>query len=88
MFFIFRKLINNDHAYNELDMSTVLNVKIAMPAKSPDPKTDKMIFDTKGIEPPTYQPLPKLQYENFSTEKTSKQHEETLKQNTTLPATI
>ena len=34
--------------------------------KTPSPKSDKVIFDTKGIEPPDYQPLPKPRYESCS----------------------
>ena len=60
------KTRTDDHIYDELDMYSKLNVKTTMPAKSLSPKSDKVIFDTKGIEPPAYQSLPKPRYESCS----------------------
>jgi len=34
--------------------------------KTPSPKNDKVVFDTKEIEPPDYHPLPKPRYESCS----------------------
>ena len=34
--------------------------------KTPSPKSDKVIFDTKGMEAPGYQPLPVPRYESCS----------------------
>ena len=49
-------------------MYTMLNAKTATSAKTPSPKSDKVIFDTKGIEPPGYQSLSALhaRYESCS----------------------
>ena len=47
-------------------MYSRLNTKIAMSTKSPSPKSDKVIFDTKGNEPPDYQSLPAPRYESCS----------------------
>ena len=47
-------------------MYTRLNAKTAMAAKTPSPKSDKVIFDTKGNEPPGYQSLPAPRYERCS----------------------
>ena len=47
-------------------MYTMLNTKTTMPAKTPSPKSDKVIFDTKGNEPPGYQSLPAPRYESCS----------------------
>ena len=54
----------NDHIYNELDMYTMFNAKTATSAKTPSPKSDKVIFDTIGIEP--HQSLPVPCYESCS----------------------
>ena len=54
------------HIHNELDMYAMLNAKTAMSAKAPSPKSDKVIFDTKGDEPPAYQSLPAPRYESCS----------------------
>ena len=40
--------------------------KTAMSAKTPSPKSDKVIFDTEEIEPPGYQSLPAPRYESCS----------------------
>ena len=57
--------INEDvnHIYDELSMFTI---DPSIINKTPSPKSDKVIFDTKKIEPPAYQPLPKPRYENCS----------------------
>ena len=34
--------------------------------KTPSSKSDKVIFDTKGNEPPGYQSLPAPHYESYS----------------------
>ena len=47
-------------------MYTMLNVNTATSAKTPSPKSDKVIFDTKRIEPPGYQSLPAPRYESCS----------------------
>ena len=47
-------------------MYAMLNAKTAISAKTPSPKSDKVIFDTKGIEPPGYQSLPAPRYESCS----------------------
>lgn len=47
-------------------MYATVNKKIAMSAKTPSPKSDKVIFDTQGIEPPSYQPLPEPRYQSCS----------------------
>ena len=48
-------------------MYTMLNAKTATSAKTPSPKSDKVIFD-KGNEPPGYQslPAPHARYESCS----------------------
>ena len=56
----------NDHIYDELDMYTMLNAKTASSTKTPSPKSDKVIFDTKGNEPPGYQSIPAPRYEDCS----------------------
>ena len=62
----------NDHIYDELDMYTMLNAKTTMSTKTPSPKSDKVIFDTKGNEPPGYQSLPAPRYEDCSNPSLSK----------------
>ena len=47
-------------------MYAMLNEKTAMSAKTPSPKSDKVVFDTKGNEPPGYQSLPAPRYESCS----------------------
>ena len=54
----------DDHIYNELDMYTMFNAKTATSPKTPSPKSDKVIFDTIGIEP--HQSLPVPRYESCS----------------------
>ena len=56
----------DDHIYDELEMYAKLNVKTIMSAKTPSPKSDKVVFDTQGVEPPTYQPLPEPRYQSCS----------------------
>ena len=62
----------NDHIYDELDMYTMLNAKTTMSTKTPSPKSDKVIFDAKGNEPPGYQSLPAPRYEDCSNPSLSK----------------
>ena len=47
-------------------MYAMLNEKTAMSAKTPSPKSDKVVFDTKGNEPPGYQSLSAPRYESCS----------------------
>ena len=47
-------------------MYAMLNTKTTMSAKTSSPKSDKVIFDTKGIEPPGYQSFPASRYESCS----------------------
>ena len=48
-------------------MYTMLNIRSGKTsALTPSPKSDKVIFDTKGNEPPAYRPLPKPRYESCS----------------------
>ena len=59
----------DDHIYDELDLTMYekLNTAaITTSNKTPSPKSDKLIFDTKGIEPPAYQPLPDPRYQSCS----------------------
>ena len=55
-------------------MYTMLNIRGGISAKTPSPKSDKVIFDTKGTEPPDYQPLPKPRYESCSATSIEKSH--------------
>ena len=52
-------------------MYTMLNAKTATSPKTPSPKSDKVIFDTKGNEPPGYQSLPAPRYESCRLSATS-----------------
>ena len=56
-----------DHIYDELSLFTMKHMDPSIVNKTPSPKSDKVIFDTKGIEPPAYQPLPIPRYESCST---------------------
>ena len=53
-------------------MYSMLNTKTATSAKTPSPKSDRVIFDTKGSEPPGYQSLPPPRYESCSTSSIAK----------------
>ena len=56
----------DDHIYDELDAYAKLNEKTITSGsvKMPSPKSDKVIFDTSGIEPPTYQSLAEPRYQS------------------------
>ena len=56
----------DDHIYDELDTYAKLNEKTIMPdsVKMRSPKSDKVIFDTSIIEPPTYQSLAEPRYQS------------------------
>ena len=55
-------------------MYTMLNIRGSISAKNPSPKSDKVIFDTKGSEPPTYQSLPEPRYQSCSATSIEKSH--------------
>ena len=57
----------DDHIYDELHLYATLNAKTDTSTKSPSPKSDKVIFDTQGIEPPVYQQFPEPRYQICST---------------------
>jgi len=52
----------------------MLNIRGPTSAKTPSPKSDKVIFDTKETEPPDYQPLPEPRYESCSATSIEKSH--------------
>ena len=54
-----------DHVYDELSTFTMKHMDPLF-NKTPSPKSDKVIFDTKEIEPPVYQSLPAPRYESCS----------------------
>ena len=56
----------HDHIYDELGTYAKLNEKTITSGsvKMPSPKSDKVIFDTSGIEPPTYQSLAEPRYQS------------------------
>lgn len=47
-------------------MYAKLNEKTIMSTKTPSPKSDKVVFDTQGVEQPTYLPLSELRYQSCS----------------------
>ena len=53
------------HIYDELSMFTMIPPLAAKNA-TPSPKSDKVVFDTSRVQPPSYQPLPKPRYESCS----------------------
>ena len=55
-----------DHVYDELSTFTMKHLDLPNVNKTPSPKSDKVIFDTKKIETPGYQPLPVPRYESCS----------------------
>ena len=62
------------HIYDELDAYSKLNAKPVKydSVKIPSPKSDRVIFDTSGIEPPTYQSLPEPRYQSCGTISTAR----------------
>ena len=56
---------DTDHVYDELSAFTMKHINPSF-NKTPSPKSDKVIFDTKEIEPPGYQSLPAPRYESCS----------------------
>ena len=56
----------DDHIYDELEMYAKLKEKTIMSAKTPSPLSDKVVFDTQGVESPAYQPLPEPCYQSCS----------------------
>ena len=47
-------------------MYAKLNEKTIMSTKTPSPKSDKVVFDTQGVEQPTYLPLSEPRYQSCS----------------------
>ena len=53
------------HIYDELSVFTMIP-PLAVKNATPSPKSDKVVFDTSHVQPPSYQPLPKPRYESCS----------------------
>ena len=62
-----------DHnIYDDLNTFTMKHMDPSFINKTPSPNSDKVIFDTKASEPPSYQSLPASRYESCSTNSIAK----------------
>ena len=65
---------DGNHIYDELSMYTMLPFHDGKNA-TPSPKSDKVVFDTSRVEPPSYQPLPIPQYKSCSASSMNDYHD-------------
>ena len=65
---------DGNHIYDELSMYTMLPFHNGK-NPTPSPKSDKVVFDTSRVEPPSYQPLPIPQYKSCSASSMNDYHD-------------
>ena len=65
---------DGNHIYDELSMYTMLPFHDGK-NPTPSPKSDKVVFDTSHVEPPSYQPLPIPQYKGCSSSSMNEYHD-------------